>query len=105
MSITRDEIADFLSRVNGFSSIDPRELLQIAEGVEVREYPAGSNIIRKGDAGDHMHVLYDGRVRVLLTDNTGKSKMVVHLGPRISWARWRCSPATSATRTWSPRSR
>ncbi len=82
MTISKDEIAGFLSRVNGFSSIDPDELLQIAEGVEVREYAAGADIIRKGEAGDTMHVVYSGRLRVLLTDNSGNSKMVVHLGPR-----------------------
>ena len=80
MSISTEEIADFLLTVNGFRSIEQEELMHIAAGMDVQTFKAGATVIRKGDAGDHMHVIYDGRVRVLLTDSSGNSKMVVHLG-------------------------
>ena len=82
MRLSTEEIADFLSQVNGFRSIDVDELIQIAEKMEVRTFKTGDMVIRKGDAGDNMHVIYNGRVRVLLTDAAGKSKMVVHLSAR-----------------------
>ena len=70
----------FLSRVNGFSAISPEDLSKIAEQVEERSYKEGEYLIRKGEAGDSMHVIVKGTVAVPILDADGQNKMVVHLG-------------------------
>ena len=72
----------FLSEVNGFSGIAPNELGKIAEQIEEREYAEGDYLIRKGDAGDSMHIIVTGKVAVPILDPQGDTKMVVHLGPK-----------------------
>ena len=75
-------VIDFLATVNGFSAVTRDELDRIADQIEPRSYGDGDLLIRRGDAGDNMHVIKTGRVRVPLIDGaTGSTKMVVHLGP------------------------
>jgi len=75
-------ITQFLTTVNGFTSIGPTELDAIADQIESVHFTPGQHIIRRGDAGDAMHVIRTGRVRVPIMDaGSGKTKMVVHLGP------------------------
>lgn len=75
-------IADFLTEVNGFSAIHKDGLCQLAEQMELRTYEVDDKIISKGDDGDTMHIIKSGRVRVLLLDGNGASRLVVNLGPR-----------------------
>ena len=70
-----------LSQVNGFNAISPEDLGKIAEQVEERSYKQGEYLIRRGEAGDSMHVIVRGKVAVSIVDDDGQSKMVVHLGP------------------------
>ncbi len=75
-------VTQFLSTVNGFGSIGELELEAIADQIRSEHYKPGEHIIRRGDLGDTMHVIRNGRVRVPIVDSgTGKTKMVVHLGP------------------------
>ncbi len=70
---------EFLAQVKGFQGIDPRDLKSIAEKTEVRTFPAGTHLIRKGGPGDSMHVIMDGRVGVPIADDLTGRKMVFHL--------------------------
>ena len=75
-------VIDFLSTVNGFRKVAREDLECIADQIQLRRFADGDVIIRRGDAGDNMHVLRTGRVRVPLVDaGSGATKMVVHLGP------------------------
>ena len=77
-----DGVTQFLTTVNGFTSIGSTELEAIADQIETRKFNPGEHIIRRGEAGDTMHVIRSGRVRVPIVDaGSGKTKMVVHLGP------------------------
>ncbi len=76
------EIAEFLSGVKGFSAIDREGLLQLADQMEPRSFDSGAKIIEKGADGDTMFIIKSGRVRVLLSDADGNSKLVVNLGER-----------------------
>jgi len=49
-----------------FSSLQPDELQQLIEGVEVRDFPAGEYLMRQGERGDSLHVIVRGKVRVFL---------------------------------------
>jgi len=75
-------VVKFLSEVNGFSSISLEDLETIASQLEERHYKKGEYLIKKGDAGNTMHIIVSGKVAVPLTDSNGDRKMVVHLGPR-----------------------
>ena len=75
-------VTDFLSTVNGFNAIAGDELDAIAGKIESSSYKPEQYLIKRGDQGDTMHVIRSGRVRVPLLDKeTGKTKLVVHLGP------------------------
>ncbi len=75
-------VIDFLSTVNGFRKVAREDLERIGDQIQARSYVDGDVIIRRGDAGDNMHVLRKGRVRIPLVDaGTGATKLVVHLGP------------------------
>jgi len=76
------EIAEFLSGVKGFSAIDREGLLQLAGQMEPRSFDSGAKIIEKGADGDTMFIIKSGRVRVLLSDADGNSKLVVNLSER-----------------------
>jgi CRP-like cAMP-binding protein len=72
-------IEEFLAEVEGFKSIDPQDLKNIAEKTEVRTFGAGTHLIKKGGPGDSMHVIMDGRVGVPVADEATGKKMVFHL--------------------------
>jgi len=55
-----------------FKTLAEEDLLNLAELVEVREYPSGFPIIHKGDPGMHIYVIYTGQVDVL--DDAGRVK-------------------------------
>lgn len=75
-------VIDFLSTVNGFRKVARDDLERIGDQIQERSFADGELIIRRGDAGDNMHVIRTGRVRIPLVDaGTGATKMVVHLGP------------------------
>ena len=74
-------IAEFLQSVDGFTGIEAVEMANIARSARVKSYGHGDHLMRRGDPGDTMHILQDGRVRVLLLDDAGREKSVVYLGP------------------------
>jgi len=72
-------IEEFLANVEGFRSIDPQDLKNIAEKTEVRTFPAGTHLIKKGGPGDSMHIIMNGRVGVPVADEFSGKKMVFHM--------------------------
>ncbi|MBN2493506.1 MAG: protein kinase [Deltaproteobacteria bacterium] len=74
-------IVDFLAGLPGFRSIDRSELERIASGVDLRTYGPGAHLIRRGDPGENMHVIMEGRVRVPIVDEHDAAKTVFFLGP------------------------
>jgi hypothetical protein len=75
-------IAALLSTTPGFQSIEPEDLERIAQAGRLMHFPAGALVMRRGDAGDSMHVIAQGRVRIPLLDAQGSLRSQVHLGPR-----------------------
>ena len=70
----------FLSSLPGFDSLGEEALGQFAAGLESRRFGAGEYLIRRGEPGDHMHVIRTGQVRVPLVDAAGREKAVFLLG-------------------------
>ena len=69
--------ANMLRGLSLFKTLQEEDLINLAELVEVREYPWGFPIIHKGDAGLYLHIIFSGRVELL--DDAGLAK--VELGP------------------------
>ncbi len=74
-------VSEFLQSVNGFSALGQEGVEALAEKVTVAEWAKGKRLIRRGDVGDTMHVIREGRVRIPIVDSSGREKQVVHLGP------------------------
>lgn len=71
--------AEFLSRLPGFAVIEPEQLEAFERSVTIKKFPAGTYLMRRGDPGDHMQVIMDGRVCIPLLDGAGNAKQVFHL--------------------------
>ena len=63
MSAKRD-LADVLGEINLFSRCTPRARSSVARHAQIIELPAGSELVREGEAGDAMFVLLDGHAVV-----------------------------------------
>src|SRR5262245_813164 len=62
-------------------TLDHKALADVASQVAVRPYPAGTPIIRQGDAADRFFIIQDGEVDVEVTAAEGGAPRVVnHLG-------------------------
>jgi tRNA A-37 threonylcarbamoyl transferase component Bud32 len=74
-------IAEFLHKVNGFSALTLEGVEALSEKVSISKWAKGKRLIRRGDKGDSMFVIREGRVRVPIVDGSGREKNTVHLGP------------------------
>jgi HEAT repeat protein len=57
----------FLRKVRLFADLSPPDLKQVAEVASEHVYPDGEIIAEQGEAGDEMHILVSGEIRVMLT--------------------------------------
>ena len=72
----------FLQSVPAFKTLAERELERLSGQCEVKTFPPGAQIIRKGDPGDAMFIIKRGEVRVPLLDEQGREKFVARVGAR-----------------------
>jgi CRP-like cAMP-binding protein len=70
-----------LGSVEIFSPLTREELREVAASVSVLVYGPGENVLRTGDTGDSMFVIYKGRAEVLVPDSTGNHRPVAILAP------------------------
>lgn len=56
----RRELAQLLQTVPLFARCTPRELRSVARFVETAELPAGTDLVREGEAGDALFVILEG---------------------------------------------
>jgi MFS family permease len=59
-----DELVELLRSVPMFAPLPPLSLERLAASALPMEFPAGTPIIREGDAGDHFYVIAHGEVEV-----------------------------------------
>ncbi|WP_051947501.1 sigma 54-interacting transcriptional regulator [Muricauda sp. MAR_2010_75] len=63
-STERNELLDFLSEVPFFSEVEKSSLLELSKTSELERYIKNNRIIEKGDVGDAMYVILQGKVKV-----------------------------------------
>jgi CRP/FNR family cyclic AMP-dependent transcriptional regulator len=72
---------ELLRRVSLFSELSAEELEKVARVAVPRSYPAGSVILREGDAGDTCYILRAGGARVVRQHADGRAITLTNLGP------------------------
>jgi CRP/FNR family transcriptional regulator len=79
--MVKEETAGLLGRVPLFAGLSEPELQRIAQVAVLRHYPAGSVILREGDAGDTCYVMRSGRARILREHSDGRAITLTNVGP------------------------
>ncbi len=74
-------VVDFLRSCPPFQAMTPATLLAEADKVLIERHPAGTDVIRQGDAGDKFYIIRQGEAEVLVTHN-GSTKRVATLHER-----------------------
>jgi CRP-like cAMP-binding protein len=64
-----------------FSELDPSSRAELAEGMRLRTWSAGSLIFSRGDDGAHLLALRKGRIRISLSSARGREIVLRNLGP------------------------
>jgi len=64
----RRDLAEVLQGVPLFARCTPRELRTIARFVATAELPAGTHLVREGEAGDALFVILEGEALIMTGD-------------------------------------
>jgi CRP-like cAMP-binding protein len=75
------DLAALLGRFELFSELAPETLSALAATGQRRTWGAGGLIFQRGDEGDHMLAITEGRVRLSLGTAQGRELMLRQLGP------------------------
>src|SRR5215213_9796578 len=78
---TGDDTARLLGQVPLFSSLNERDLAQLAQVAVPRTYEAGEAVFREGDSGDTCYVVREGAVRVTRRHSDGRVITLAELRP------------------------
>jgi CRP/FNR family transcriptional regulator, cyclic AMP receptor protein len=68
-----------LAEVPLFQDLDPAERGTLASIMQLREFPAGTHIFRRGDPGSALHVITRGAVEITVDMTTGKQVLLARL--------------------------
>ena len=75
------ELAKFLAGINILKPLETHELESVAASVTRHVYAPGETVLRTGDTGDSMFVIYRGQAEVLATDPGGIARRLAILEP------------------------
>ena len=76
------KICEFLSKCPAFAGLTPSALMIVAEKLTRASFPAGTAIIREGEAGDKFYLIQRGSVDVIQREGTPEQRLlrVLHEG-------------------------
>ena len=63
--VTLATVAELLKQTLLFRDLEPEELKSTVQAIKAEEFAAGAYIVREGEPGDRLYVVYSGRVEVL----------------------------------------
>ena len=78
---TQPDLVRLLGRFELFSELSETTLSALAASAHRRSWGAGGVIFQRGDEGDHMLAITEGRVRLSLGTAAGRELMLRQLGP------------------------
>jgi len=70
-----------LKKIPLLKNLGAGELKRIKAIAKIQEFPAGSIIIKKADAAQHMFLVLSGRIKIFCYSNARKRKTFAYLGP------------------------
>ncbi|UCH41655.1 MAG: protein kinase [Gammaproteobacteria bacterium] len=79
MAIDTDEIALILSGVKILQDLDVEVIEDIAEHIEIAEFHAGDMVVEKGQMGNRIYFIFEGKVEVQIPDLQGDIKRRIML--------------------------
>jgi CRP/FNR family cyclic AMP-dependent transcriptional regulator len=80
-----------------FQGVQESDLRALAERTVARSYPKQAIIVNEGDERDSLYLILAGRVKIYLSDQSGKELILAIKGPGSTSARW-CSTSSRARR-------
>jgi CRP/FNR family cyclic AMP-dependent transcriptional regulator len=78
--MTRDEILAALRETQVFSGLDPTSLGALAAVCVPRSFRRDQYLMYQGDPGDHLVVVVDGLVKIMVTSDRGDEMVLATLG-------------------------
>lgn len=73
--------ARLLSRFSLFRGLSQETLSELAAAMNMRSWPAGSVLFQRGDEGDYLLAVVEGRLRLLLCGAHGRDLMLKQIEP------------------------
>jgi CRP/FNR family transcriptional regulator, cyclic AMP receptor protein len=64
-----------------FSCLGDEELTHLESVAVKRAYPKNTILISEGDKGDQLYVIRRGKIKVVVTDDSGRERVISLLGP------------------------
>ena len=80
LSLTLEQVIDFLLETKLFSDLDAAELGDIVQIMQLQRFRPDQAIFTEGDAGNAWYVIYEGEARVEKRDPFAPSREVATLG-------------------------
>ncbi|GAB4579341.1 MAG: hypothetical protein Fur0022_20790 [Anaerolineales bacterium] len=71
----------FLSRIPLFRTVPPEALGKLAKMMEPRSVLEGEKLVRRGELGTELYLIYQGEFAVSVPDSQGQEHSIAHLGP------------------------
>ena len=78
-TVTPEAVRELVGRTLLFRGLPEEERAAIAAAAQVEEFPAGALVVREGEAGEKLYLVYSGRVEVLRELSTGRQDAVAVL--------------------------
>ena len=80
-SLTLEQVIDFLLETSLFCDLEPDELGDIVQIMQLQRFRTDQPIFREGDEGSAWYVLFDGEARVEKRDPFAPAREVARIGP------------------------
>jgi len=68
-------ICEFLRKSPLFAALTPTTLSEVADKMSLEKYPAGTAIVRQGDAGDKFYLIRVGAAKVTVDEGSGQRSL------------------------------
>ena len=72
---------DLLANVSLFNELEVHEREALSHRLTIRHFPKNTFVILDGDQSDSLYIILEGKIKVFLSDDTGKEVILSYQGP------------------------